>query len=138
VRCAAIKSTLTPVSSLDYDRVAVFDYIKQSVERMREMAKASSDKFSSELLAIADQIAEDAGKLEAELIASGYLPEARVKDRLTLCRVVVSAVPGGAALRIAQRAAALTGIPTSAVRGVRCGGTQEHAYDRPRSQSRSD
>jgi hypothetical protein len=62
--------------SLAYDRIAVLDYLKQSVERMREFAKAGSDTLSSEMQAIADQIAIDAAKLEADLIEVGYLPRA--------------------------------------------------------------
>lgn len=57
----------------EYDRVAVLNYIKRSVERLRDLAKAKSDNLSSEMLAIADQISADAAKLEAELIAAGYI-----------------------------------------------------------------
>lgn len=57
----------------EYDRVAVLDYIRRSVERLRGLAKAKSDNLSSEMLAIADQISADAAKLEAELIAAGYI-----------------------------------------------------------------
>lgn len=65
------------VSAFQYDRVAVLEYIKQSVDRMRELAKAGSDKLSADMLAIADQIADDAAHLEAELIAVGHiLPKA--------------------------------------------------------------
>jgi hypothetical protein len=40
------------MNSLDYHRVAVLDYLKQSVERMRALAKVSSAKFGSEMLAV--------------------------------------------------------------------------------------
>ena len=65
--------------AFEYDRVAVLDYLKQSVDRMRDLAKAGSDKLSTDMLAIADQIADDAAKLEAELIAVGHiLPKAAI------------------------------------------------------------
>ena len=67
--------------SLDYDRIAVLDYLKQSIERIRQLAKASSDKLSADMLAVADQIADDAAKLEAELIAVGHiLPNAATRS----------------------------------------------------------
>ena len=56
-------------------RLEVLDYLKQSVERMRRLAKADSDKFSSDMLAVADQIAGDVANLEAELIEAGYFPK---------------------------------------------------------------
>ena len=58
-----------------YDRVVVLEYLKQSVERMRELAKTGSDKLSAEMLALANQIAKDTASLEAELIEAGYLPK---------------------------------------------------------------
>ena len=67
--------------SLDYDRIAVLDYLKQSIERMRQLAQAISDRIGSEILAVADQIADDAAKLEAELIAVGHiLPKAATQS----------------------------------------------------------
>lgn len=62
-------------SPFEYDRVAVLEYLKRSIERMRELAKVGSDKLSTDMLVIADQIAADAARLEAELIAAGYLPK---------------------------------------------------------------
>jgi HEPN domain-containing protein len=56
------------------DRFAVLDYIKQSVERLRDLARANSDKLHSEMLALADQLAENAANLEAEMIEAGYIP----------------------------------------------------------------
>lgn len=68
------------MNPLEYDRVAVLEYIKQSVERLRDLAKANTDKLSADMLAIADKIAGDAAKLEAELVAAGYLPKAANED----------------------------------------------------------
>lgn len=63
-------------SPFEYDRVAMLECIKQSVERLRELAKVNPNKFGADALAIADQVAEDALKLETELIAAGYLKSA--------------------------------------------------------------
>jgi hypothetical protein len=56
----------------------VLEHLKKSVERMREMTKVSPGAFGTELLEIADQIANDATVLEAELIISGDIPRAGV------------------------------------------------------------
>ena len=56
------------------DPVQVLEYLKRSVERMREITRANPAKWGSEMLKVADQIAADAERLEAELRAAGYIP----------------------------------------------------------------
>lgn len=63
------------------DRLEVLDYLKQSIERVRAFAAAQAGRIASELLQAADELAADTARLEAELIASGYLPGSVNKDR---------------------------------------------------------
>jgi hypothetical protein len=62
--------------SLDYDRIAVLDYLKKSIERMRKAAKDDPDQRGERLRTVAEEIAADTAKLEADLIAAGHLPKA--------------------------------------------------------------
>jgi hypothetical protein len=61
------------MSSLDYDRVAVLDYLKEAIERLRHRALAGSDNLTADILEVADDLARDAAALEAELIEAGYI-----------------------------------------------------------------
>jgi hypothetical protein len=55
------------------DRVEVLQYLKQSIQRLRDEAQAQSGAFGDHLREIADQIAKDTAALEAEMIEAGYL-----------------------------------------------------------------
>jgi hypothetical protein len=61
--------------SLEYDRVG-FDYLKESVEWMRDAAKRYPGHFGECMRMLAEEIAGDTAKLEADLQARGYLPKA--------------------------------------------------------------
>jgi hypothetical protein len=56
-----------------YDRVGILDYLKNSVQRMRERAEHDAGQLGDTLRQAADDIAADIAKLEAELIAAGYI-----------------------------------------------------------------
>jgi hypothetical protein len=60
---------------IGYDRLEIWEYLKQSLDRLRELAKVNPSAFSTEMQATIDEIAEDTKNLEAELIAGGYLPK---------------------------------------------------------------
>ena len=62
--------------SLDYDRLAVLNYLKEALMRMREIATGHPGEFGASMLLVADRIANDTAKMEAELVAVGYLPKA--------------------------------------------------------------
>jgi hypothetical protein len=58
------------------DRLEVLDYLKRSIQRIRDVAAAhSNENISSEMLKIADAVAADTAELEQELIDAGYLPK---------------------------------------------------------------
>jgi hypothetical protein len=59
--------------TFEYDRVAILNYLRQAVKRMREIASARPDAIASDMLAMADEIAADVAALEPELIEAGYL-----------------------------------------------------------------
>ena len=56
------------------DRLEILEYLKRSVRRMRELAAQNPGKFAEEMLAVADDIADDVARLEGELIEAGHLP----------------------------------------------------------------
>jgi hypothetical protein len=58
------------------ERVEILEYLKQSIQRMRETARAHPDKLRAQILETADRIAEDTAKLEHQMIEAGYVPEA--------------------------------------------------------------
>lgn len=58
------------------DRIAVLNYFKEAHKRMREIAQGHPGEFGQSMLLFADTMADDTAELEAELIASGYLPRA--------------------------------------------------------------
>ncbi|HEX4194754.1 MAG TPA: hypothetical protein VHY80_16725 [Stellaceae bacterium] len=62
-------------SGLQRDRIEILNYLKQSVKRMRELAQADPSPFGEALRTLADEIAVDTAKLEAELVEAGYLRE---------------------------------------------------------------
>jgi predicted nucleic acid-binding protein len=55
-------------------RVEILDYLQRVADRIRELARTNPSDMRYQVLAIADQIAEEAAGLEAELIDAGYLP----------------------------------------------------------------
>lgn len=57
------------------DRREELEYLKRSVQRLRELAPSNPEKIGAQLLHIADELAEEAAELEAELIESGYIPK---------------------------------------------------------------
>jgi hypothetical protein len=61
--------------ALRNESVEVLTYLKRSVLRLRELAAASHSELAAQMLLIADEIANDAARLETELVAGGYLPE---------------------------------------------------------------
>ncbi len=61
---------------LDYDRIAVLDYLKESIERMRKAAKDDPSQLGECLRTVAEEIAADTAKLEGDLMAAGHLPKA--------------------------------------------------------------
>ena len=56
------------------DRVEILEYLKGSVQRLRDRAITNPSACGTELLPIVEQLAEDAATLEAELIKAGYIP----------------------------------------------------------------
>ena len=60
---------------LDYDRVAILDYLRELVERIREAAKNDPGQLGECLRMAAEEIASDTANLEADLRALGYLPK---------------------------------------------------------------
>jgi hypothetical protein len=58
------------------DRLKALVDLKAFVQRMRAVARADPGIFSGELLRLADDIADDAARLEAELIEAGYQTKA--------------------------------------------------------------
>jgi hypothetical protein len=65
--------TAVGMGDLGYDRIAVLNYLKQAVIRVRAIANATDGTMGSDMLAMADEIAVDVEALEAELIAKGYI-----------------------------------------------------------------
>jgi len=65
---------VTVMSVVRNDRLEVLEYLKRSVGRMRRLAAEHPGRFAEELLAVADEIAEDVARLEGELAAAGHLP----------------------------------------------------------------
>ncbi len=61
------------VSVLWNERIEILDYLKKSVIRIHALAAAEPGKFGDEIMQVADQVEGDAAKLEAELIAAGYI-----------------------------------------------------------------
>jgi len=55
------------------DRREELEYLKRSVRRLRELAPSNPAKIGSQLLQIADELADEAATLEAELIEAGYI-----------------------------------------------------------------
>jgi predicted nucleic acid-binding protein len=55
-------------------RVELLEYIQRVADRIRALARTNPSDIGSQVLAIADQIAEEAAGLEADLIEAGYLP----------------------------------------------------------------
>ncbi len=53
---------------------AMLEYLQQLGEHLQEMAKSTPGVLGVELLKIADQIADDAARLEVELSEMGYVP----------------------------------------------------------------
>jgi hypothetical protein len=62
------------------DRREELDYLKRSVQRLRELAPSNPAKIGAQLLHIADELAEEAAALEAELVEAGLIPKAKAKD----------------------------------------------------------
>ena len=61
------------------DRREELQYLKRSVQRLRELAPSNPAKIESQLLHIADELADEAAALEAELIEAGYIPKSKNK-----------------------------------------------------------
>jgi hypothetical protein len=55
------------------------DYLKRSVQRLRELAVSNPAKIGAQLRRIADELAEEATVLEAELTEAGWI--AKTKDK---------------------------------------------------------
>ena len=55
-------------------RVEILDYLQRVADRIRELARTNPSDMRYQVLAIADQIAEEAAGLEAELSEAGHLP----------------------------------------------------------------
>jgi hypothetical protein len=62
------------MSVVTYDRIEILEYLKESVQRVRETAWMQPIESRAKILHIADQIADDTAQLESELVAAGYLP----------------------------------------------------------------
>ena len=52
-------------------RVEILDYLQRVADRIRELARTNPSDMRYQVLAIADQIAEEAAGLEAELSEAG-------------------------------------------------------------------
>jgi hypothetical protein len=61
--------------ALRNEKVEALKYLKGSIQRIRELATANPGKIGTQMLVIADDIANDMTKLEAELVEAGYLPD---------------------------------------------------------------
>jgi hypothetical protein len=59
------------------DRREELEYLKRSVQRLRELAPSNPAKIGSQLLQIADELAYEAAELEAELIEAGTIPKSK-------------------------------------------------------------
>jgi hypothetical protein len=55
-------------------RLEILRFLRESSQDMRGLAMTHPSKISADMLRIADEIAADAIKLEAELIEAGLLP----------------------------------------------------------------
>ena len=62
------------------DRREELEYLKRSVQRLRELAPSNPAKIGAQLLYIADELAEEATALEAELVEAGYILKTTEKD----------------------------------------------------------
>ena len=62
------------------DRREELDYLKRSVQRLRELAPSNPAKIGAQLLHIANELAEEAAALEAELVAAGYIATPQDKN----------------------------------------------------------
>ena len=59
------------------DRREELEYLKRSVQRLRELAPSNPAKIGLQLLQIADDLADEAAELEAELIEAGHIPKSK-------------------------------------------------------------
>ena len=55
------------------DRREELDYLKRSVDRLRELAPSNPAKIGVQLLRIADELAAEAAALEAEISEAGSI-----------------------------------------------------------------
>jgi hypothetical protein len=61
--------------ALRNESIEVLKYLRGSIQRIRELAAANPGTMGTQMQFLADEIADDTTKLEAELVEAGYIPD---------------------------------------------------------------